>query len=450
MEHHFNGIRAFLNNADARPPNANLDWNDLARLFARAQCAILSMKAMINRRQLQCVSCGTRIVTRTGVGHGTVQKHKFACPTCRVEIGFVLHLDQQAGGFEYEGPSNARWVELSGESSVSVLFYPELMIPRGLPYPLSPFVATTGNFKNLMEYQREEATRRGTKDKLWPVLQRVYVHFENGNLDLIKKDAAELVLGEFPDLSDAENRAGWLMSLTRHYLELFVADPTASRELGKTAARAVIRNKDAVRGLATEYSTSGRMSALWKEIKSVRRQFMELYESLLPLLMVRRYWREDQQDITNYELSVKNFEDLKGFYIDCVETSFRLLVVGLAFVLIEQTGTTTIRTKKEDKEIWWFEQLSNGTKNGQLDKYPVFAGVTPALDLNLRNGVGHHSAHYEVGTDEIVYVKADDASLKQVSLPYTAFVDKVFGAFCAFESATIFFHFLFVASCGNL
>src|SRR2546430_1576716 len=134
---------------------------------------------------------------------------------------------------------------------------------------------------------------------------------------------------------------------------------------------------------------------------------MELYESLLPLLMVRRYWREDRQDIAGYELSVKNFEDLKGFYIDCVETSFRLLVIGLASILIEQTGSATIRTKKGEEDIWWFEQLNNGIKNGQLDKYPVFIPITAALDLGLRNGVGHHSAHYEVGGDEIVYVKAD-------------------------------------------
>jgi predicted RNA-binding Zn-ribbon protein involved in translation (DUF1610 family) len=403
---------------------------------------------MINRRRLECISCETRIVTRTGIGHGTVQKHKFACPKCGIEIGFVLHLDQQAVTFEYDDPKNARWID-GDDDGTTILFYPEVMVPKDLPYPFSPFVATFGSFKDIQDYQRAEAARRHIKDEVWPVLQRVYVHFENRNIELLKKDATAIV-NELPDLTDDENRAGWLMSVTRHYFDFFVADPKGPDDLGKVAARAVLRNEPALLDLGSKYVASGRMAALWKELKSVRRQFMELYESLLPLLMVRRYWRDDEQDVTRYDLSVKNFEDLKGFYIDCVETSFRLLVVGLAIALIEQTGVPIIKTQKGDKDIWWFEQMNNGIRNGQLDKYPVFSPITQVLDLGLRNGVGHHSAHYEVGTDEIVYVKADDASLSEIRLPYTCFVDKVFGAYCGFEAATVFFHFLFVGARGEL
>ena len=169
---------------------------------------------------------------------------------------------------------------------------------------------------------------------------------------------------------------------------------------------------------------------------------MNLYESLLPFLMVRRYWRDDCQNLDQYEVSIKNFEDLKGFYIDCAETAFRLLVVGLAFALIEDTGAPIIKTAKGDKDIWWFEQINNGIKNGQLDKFAVFKSITASLDLGLRNGVGHHSAHYDVGTDEIAYVKADDAALLETRLPYTSFVDKVFAGYCAFEQASTFFHVL--------
>lgn len=216
---------------------------------------------MIDRRQLQCVSCGTRIVTRTGVGHGKVQKHKFPCPTCRVEIGFVLHLDQGAASLEYDTPTNAQWVNGEDES-VSVLFYPELMIPHGLPYPISPFVVTTGNYKDIREYQRIEGARRHVEDKLWPMLQRVYVHFENGNIDLMKKDAAELTGGKFPDLGDDENRAGWLMALTKHYFDFFVIDPTLADAPGKAAALATVKHEAAIRGFSTQYVSSGRMSAL--------------------------------------------------------------------------------------------------------------------------------------------------------------------------------------------
>lgn len=74
----------------------------------------------------------------------------------------------------------------------------------------------------------------------------------------------------------------------------------------------------------------------------------------------------------------------------------------------------------------------------------------PALAVGLRNGVGHHSAHYDVVSDEIIYVKADDANLTEIRLPYTEFVDKVFAAYCAFELATVFFQWFFVAGGGRL
>jgi hypothetical protein len=409
----------------------------------------LTWEWMINRRQLECASCGTVIITRTGIGHGNVQKHKFACLGCGVEIGYTLNLDQETVSFEYEEPTNASWKDSKDETELSVLFYPELMIPKsGLPHGLSPFIATFGNHKDIQEYQKFEATRRHIKRTIWPLLQRTYVHFETGNFDLLEKDAAEFA--EFPKTLDSENRAGWLMSVNRHFFDFFVADPKGSESPGRLGARAVMRSEEEVRRLAGEYVKSGRMKAIWKEIKSIRRQFMELYESLLPLLMVRRYWRDDRQNIEDYELSVKNFEDVKGFYIDCVETSYRLLVIGLALALIESTGKPTIQTKTGNKNIWWFEQISNGIKNGQLDKYPELREIAGALDLGLRNGVGHHSAHYDVRTDEIGYVKADDAALEHFNLPFTKFVDKVFQAFCAFERATTLFHYLFVAGKGKL
>ena len=361
-----------------------------------------------------------------------------------------MDLDQAAVDFSYREPTNARWDDTADDSEHMVLFYPEVMIPTDLQPPMSPFVVTVWNLKDLDDYQKVESARRHFKSKMWPVLERVYVHFENGNLELLKKEA-ETLAKELPDLADAENRAGWILGMTRHYFDFFIVDPQRSNDIERTVALAVRRNEEELRSLAKTYVKTGRMMALWKELKSVRRQFMELYESLLPLLMVRRYWREDKQSIADYILSVKNFEDLKGLYIDSVETSFRLLVIGLAIELIATTGSPVIKTKGGgDKNIWWFEQINNGIKDGQLSKHSIFKNITPALDLSLRNGVGHHSAHYDVNCDEIVYVKGDDVILNEVHVPYTEFVDKVFSAYCAFELSTVFFQWFFVAGGGGL
>jgi DNA-directed RNA polymerase subunit RPC12/RpoP len=98
---------------------------------------------MINRMRLSCVACGRKVITRTGIGHSTVQKHKFACPTCGIEIGFILDLDQEKAGLSYREPTNAVWAEdPEEEDDHKILFYPELMVPHNLGDLLSPFLAT--------------------------------------------------------------------------------------------------------------------------------------------------------------------------------------------------------------------------------------------------------------------------------------------------------------------
>lgn len=405
---------------------------------------------MINRRTLKCISCGTRITTRTGIGHAAVQKHKFSCPICKVEIGYVLDVGQAELSLKYREPTNAKWDDAGGDSEHMLLFYPEVMIPKDLGGFMSPFVVTVGNHTDIVAYQKAEAIRRNFKDNQWPVLQRLYVHFENESLDLLRNESQSLA-GKVPDLDDEEKRGSWVVGMTRYFFDFFIADPQRSSQIEKSIALAYRKHEAELRGLASKYVKTGRMSALWKELKSVRRQFMTLYESLLPLLMVRRYWRDDKQDIGEYKLSVKNFEDLKGLYIDSVETSFRLVVIGLAVELIATTGKPVITTKAGgNKNIWWFEQMNNGIKDGQLSKFPVFGPITAVLDLGLRNGVGHNSAHYDANSDQIVYVKGDDINLNEVRLAYTVFVDKVFAAYCAFELLTVYFQWFFVAGGGRL
>jgi hypothetical protein len=330
-----------------------------------------------------------------------------------------------------------------------VLFYPEVMIPVDLQHPISPFVATFGNFKDIKEYQKEEAIRRISKDKLWPALQRAYIHFENGNLELMRKECTSVTTG-MPDLLNQEDRGGWILAVTRQFFDRFVANPGRSTRIERDVAIATNKAEQELRSLANEYTKSGRMIALWKELKSVRTQFVWLYESLLPLLMVKRYWKDHLREVDGYLLSTKNFEDLRPFYVDTVETSFKLLVIGLAIELIATTGKPLIETKNGEQDIWWFEQLNNGIKDTQLKKYPVFDRLMSALDLSLRNGAGHHSAHYDANADQIIYVRADGARLEEIRLSYTQFVSKVFEAYCAFELLTVFFQWFFVAGGGNL
>jgi hypothetical protein len=172
-------------------------------------------------------------------------------------------------------------------------------------------------------------------------------------MDLMRKECQALTKS-MPRLPDQEDRGGWILAVTRQFFDRYVAHPNRSERIEKAFAIAMKMGETELRSLANEYVKTGRMVALWKELKSVRTQFITLYESLLPLLMVRRYWKDHLQDIETYHLSNKIFEDLRIFYIDTVETSFRLLVIGLAVELIGTTGKPVIKTKNGVRDIWWF------------------------------------------------------------------------------------------------
>ncbi len=61
---------------------------------------------MTVRKPVICVSCDSKIVTRTQIGHKDMQKHSFPCPTCGVVITFIMDLDQKNVGYKFRDPEN--------------------------------------------------------------------------------------------------------------------------------------------------------------------------------------------------------------------------------------------------------------------------------------------------------------------------------------------------------
>jgi hypothetical protein len=97
------------------------------------------------------------------------------------------------------------------------------------------------------------------------------------------------------------------------------------------------KNPDLIRELSECYIASGRMLKLWKEIASIRRAFIDNYDSLQPLLQIS-YWRDELQDINCFVLSTKQFDKMRQLYIDTFETLCRLLVIATVVESIIQNG----------------------------------------------------------------------------------------------------------------
>ena len=66
---------------------------------------------MTVRNPVICISCDSKIITRTQIGHKDMQKHSFPCPTFGVVITYILALDQDKASFEFRAPENGTWAD---------------------------------------------------------------------------------------------------------------------------------------------------------------------------------------------------------------------------------------------------------------------------------------------------------------------------------------------------
>ena len=87
-----------------------------------------------------------------------------------------------------------------------------------------------------------------------------------------------------------------------------------------------------------------------------------------------------------------------------------------------------------------FEQLANAGKRDHIAKYPIKDLFLTVIDTDFRNGIGHHSAHYERDADCIVLYDTKDAGTVSRVVGYTEFCDKVLTLFAAFELGAIYHH----------
>ena len=99
---------------------------------------------MTVRMPVVCISCDSKIITRTQIGHKDMQKHSFPCPTCGVVITYILDLDQKNAGYKFREPENGKWADDEDGAIKTLTFSDEIVVPAGLPDFVSPFIATLG------------------------------------------------------------------------------------------------------------------------------------------------------------------------------------------------------------------------------------------------------------------------------------------------------------------
>lgn len=388
---------------------------------------------MTVRNPVVCISCDSKMITRTQIGHKDMQKHSFPCPTCGVVITYVLDLDQEKGSFKFRDPENGKWSDNDDGAVKTLTFSDEIVLPASMPDFISPHIATWGRY-DWEKCREDEGLRQLFVHKTFQYAERCRVHFERGNWELFDKESPAQHGGPL----NPRNR---LVDLYNFYTAALSKFTLLSRgKYGRihqrlTYAKAVDRSL--VDELEERYLSTGRIVSLWKEIFSVRTSFVNCYHFLQPLITVT-YWKEEYREPVT--LSDKRFNELRQLYIDCFETLFRLLVLATGFEMIILHRKLEIPTKRGLMTLEQFEQQPNGAKRDHIAKLPIEDLFMPVLDTDFRNGIGHHSAHYEQDADVIVIYDTKDAGTVSRIVSYTEFCQKVLDLFAAFELAAMYHH----------
>ncbi len=98
-----------------------------------------------------------------------------------------------------------------------------------------------------------------------------------------------------------------------------------------------------------------------------------------------------------------------------------------------------------------FAALPNAAKRDHFSKFPLLDEVfVPVLDTDFRNGIGHHSAHYDPNADEIVLYDSKGSGAISRTISYTEFCGRLIDLFTAFECAAHYFQALHLSQDGKL
>ena len=407
---------------------------------------------MINRRPLICRGCQSKIVTRTQIGLGDSQNHSFVCPKCGVTISFTMDLDQELVGFSYREPKNADWTDDENGAIGAVALSQEIPVPAAGRHgfvtstgpTLSPYLATFWKLKSWEEYRHSEQLRLAFVSR-FDELERSITHLERGDWSLF--DAAMHTEEQDPT---TRRRLIDLYGTIQSGMSLFTRTPRSKYErIRQRLVLADSKEPTLMQELGDLYVASGRMMKLWKEITENRGSFISEYKGLQPLVQMR-YWREELRDLTSFVVSTKRFDSLRQLYLNTFETLCRLLVIAKTVEAVIHAGTLDIPLAKRSVALPEFEAFSNGVKSDHFATMAVWDLFQDVLDMDMRNGIGHHAAHYEAESDEVCLFSSKGSATVAGRLAYTEFCDRVLDLFAAAELGSVYHHWLHIHADGRL
>ena len=387
-------------------------------------------------------------MTRTALGHAEYQEFAFPCNGCGVEIRYGMDLDQKKADWAYTKLINAEWIKSEKEpDEIDVrVFDTETLIPLDIGTFFSPFIRTAHLPRDAKRYHRDRTCRIKLCQEVWPVLRKLKIHFENRNWKLYQKEWQLID----PDFN--ESRELWLVAhffrQLHRFGELFRPFSEADSQLLRQRINlAESISPKACSQLREYFDGLGWSEHLFSELYSIKDRWVNIYGIVQPIYL-SLYWDERKNSLDDFAVSQKRFDELKPLFVDIYETLCRVSVIAGAFEGIIFSGNPVI--PNEAREITVDEY--RGTDNGK--KFELFQRLVPARcftqmsESTMRNGIGHHSAHYEVKNDVIRYRKENKKGIKSFEISYTRFCDALVRLYGQFDVASVYVNWLLARKAG--
>lgn len=403
---------------------------------------------MINRNYLRCDSCGHETMIRTALGHAEYQEFAFSCGGCGVEIRYGMDLDQKNAGWSYTKLINAKWIKSEKEPpKIQVrVFDTETLIPLALGDFFSPFLKTAHLPKDMERYHRDRAVRIKLCQEIWPVIRKLQVHYSKQNWNLYRKEWQNLD-AEFGEVRPTALGAHFLRQLYRFGTDFRPFTDASTSLFRQRINLAEAISAQACAELLKYLNGIGWIDYLFNELFSIKDRWINIYGIVQPIYL-SLYWDPAKNNLDDYAVSQKRFDELKPLFVDCYETLCRISVIAAVVEGIIFNGQAEIPNGKKTMPPDAYRGIDNGKK------FELFGNLVPAPHFNtmadgkIRNGIGHHSAHYEVGGDLIRYRKENKKGVQDFSVPYTRFCEALVMLYIQFDAASIYINWIVARKLG--
>lgn len=397
---------------------------------------------MTVRKPLQCSECGAKVLTRAAIGHGNYQEFAFPCPNCGVEIRFGMNLYQELARWEYATIKNAKWIESETGIINEMKLDGESLIPTNDNDVIMPFVKTVFLSENFEKFREDQSIRFFVVQKIWPTIEKLIHYYRNDNNELFIKQLGALEKKGEP--KNRKERTVLLIEVLDEYGVFFRMRRTTDEQVVRQRINLGENiSKNEVNKLIDYLKSKGKDQSLFLEIENIRNTWAKnIYYSLFPIFNIF-YWDKSKYNLDSYTLCQKRFDDFKQFYVDCFETFCGVSLIAASLEGIILNGSHRIPKKNGEMRLESYEKMNNGTKPDILKNLGAIGNIfVPYIDSRLRNGIGHHSAIYNVSKDCIEYQNQSTSGVQHFDIPYIRFCEKIVQLYVQIEIVSLYVNWI--------